>query len=501
MPGGSDFLSLDPAAAPARGLTSWLTAALRTAIADGSLQPDASLPSTRVLARDLGVSRGVVTEAYQRLTDAGLIGGRPGAGTRVLVRAGAPGTRTAGPAMTGPTGVPARRDDEPVPGHVPAVVPLGWRGSAEIDMSPGVPDLAGFPRTAWSRAERAVLSTASAAEFGYGDPRGAPALRSALAGWLARTRGVRAEPDDIIVVSGVAQALALLAQRLHGAAIAVEDPGSRGTRDELAYWGLKPVPVPTDDQGIRDVPDGIRAVAVTPAHQFPTGVVLSPSRRRALLHWASAADGLIIEDDYDAEYRYDRAPVPVLQGSAPERVAYAGSVSKTLAPGMRIGWLIPPRSLHADLVRAKHFSDLGCPVLPQLVLARLLADGALERHVRQVRTRLRERRDALLDALRDFLPGARVAGIAAGLHLLVTFPSAAFDDTEAAARILRSGVLIQPLSLHRYRPGPPGFVLGYAACTPDRLREGARRIAEALLPAESVDFPRGDSPGRSTLLR
>ncbi len=489
MPGGSDFLSLDPAAAPARGLTSWLTTALRTAIADGSLQPGASLPSTRVLARDLGVSRGVVTEAYQRLTDAGLIGGRPGAGTRVLVRAGLPGTRTAGPAMTGPTGVPARRDDEPVPGHVPAVVPLGWRGSAEIDMSPGVPDLAGFPRTAWSRAERAVLSTASAAEFGYGDPRGAPALRWALAGWLARTRGVRAEPDDIIVVSGVAQALALLAQRLHGAAIAVEDPGSRGTRDELAYWGLTPVPAPTDDQGIRDVPDGIRAVAVTPAHQFPTGVVLSPSRRRALLHWASASDGLIIEDDYDAEYRYDRAPVPVLQGSAPERVAYAGSVSKTLAPGMRIGWLIPPRSLHADLVRAKHFSDLGCPVLPQLVLARLLTDGALERHVRQVRTRLRERRDALLDALRDFLPGARVAGIAAGLHLLVTFPSAAFDDTEAAARILRSGVLIQPLSLHRYRPGPPGFVLGYAACTPDRLREGARRIAEALLPAESVDFP------------
>jgi GntR family transcriptional regulator/MocR family aminotransferase len=481
MPSGSDFLSLDPAAASVRGLTSWLTTAVASAIADGSLQPGASLPSTRILARDLGISRGVVTEAYQRLTDAGLIGGKPGAGTRVLVRAGPPGTRTAGPAMTGPTGVPARRDDEPVPGHVPAVVPLGWRGSAEIDLSPGVPDLAGFPRTAWSRAERAVLSTASAAELGYGDPRGAPALRSALAGWLARTRGVRAEPDDIIVVSGVAQALALLAQRLHGAAIAVEDPGSRGTRDELAYWGLTPVPVPTDDQGIRDVPSGIRAVAITPAHQFPTGVVLSPSRRRALLDWASAADGLIIEDDYDAEYRYDRAPVPALQGSAPGRVAYAGSVSKTLAPGMRIGWLIPPRSLHADLVRAKHFSDLGCPVLPQLVLARLLADGALERHIRQVRSRLRERRDTLLDALRDFLPGARVAGVAAGLHLLVTFPSAAFDDTEAAARVLRSGVLIQPLSLHRYRPGPPGFVLGYAACTPDRLREGARRIAEALL--------------------
>jgi GntR family transcriptional regulator / MocR family aminotransferase len=487
MTGGSDFLSLDPSAAPARGLTSWLTAAVATAVADGSLQVGAALPATRVLARDLGISRGVVTEAYQRLTDAGLIGGRPGAGTRVL--ANSPGTRTpippmTGPAMTGPAGVPARRDDEPVPGYVPAVVPLGWRGSAEIDMSPGVPDLSGFPRTAWSHAERAVLSTASAAELGYGDPRGAPALRSALAGWLARTRGVRAEPDDIIVVSGVAQALALLAQRLGGAAVAIEDPGSRGSRDELAYWGLTPVPVPTDDQGIRDIPDGIKAVAVTPAHQFPTGVVLSPSRRRALIDWATTAGGLIIEDDYDAEYRYDRAPVPALQGAAPERVAYAGSVSKTLAPGMRIGWLVPPRSLHADLVRAKHFSDLGCPVLPQLVLAQLIADGTLERHIRQVRNRLRQRRDALLGALRDFLPAARVAGVAAGLHLLVTFPSAGFDDTEAAARVLRSGVLIQPLSLHRSRPGPPGFVLGYAACTPDRLREGGRRIADALLPSE-----------------
>jgi GntR family transcriptional regulator / MocR family aminotransferase len=414
-----------------------------------------------VLARDLGISRGVVTDAYQRLNDAGLVSGRPGAGTVVLASCGQ-----------------ARRSDSPVPGLVPAVVPLGWRGGAAFDLSPGVPDLSGFPRTAWLRAERAVLATASAADLGYGDPRGAPALRSALAGWLARTRGVRAEPDDIIVVSGVAQALALLARSLGSAAIAVEDPGSRGTRDELAYWGLTPVPVPVDSEGIRDIPDGVRAVAVTPAHQFPTGVVLSPRRRRALLDWP----GLVIEDDYDAEFRYDRAPVPALQGSAPERVAYAGSVSKTLAPGMRIGWLVPPRSLHAELVRAKHNSDLGCPVLPQLVLAALIGSGDLERHTRRVRTRLRQRRDALLSALGEFLPSAHVAGVAAGLHLLVTFPSGSFDDISAAASVLEAGVLIQPLSLHRCRPGPPGFVLGYAATTPDRLREAARRIAAALTP-------------------
>jgi GntR family transcriptional regulator/MocR family aminotransferase len=401
----------------------------------------------------------VVTDAYQRLNDAGLVSARPGAGTVVLASCG-----------------PARRSDSPVPGLVPAVVPLGWRGGAAFDLSPGVPDLSGFPRTAWLRAERAVLATASAADLGYGDPRGAPALRSALAGWLARTRGVRAEPDDIIVVSGVAQALALLARSLGDVAIAVEDPGSRGTRDELAYWGLTPVPVPVDSEGIRDIPDGVRAVAVTPAHQFPTGVVLSPRRRRALLDWP----GLVIEDDYDAEFRYDRAPVPALQGSAPERVAYAGSVSKTLAPGMRIGWLVPPRSLHGELVRAKHNSDLGCPVLPQLVLAALIGSGDLERHTRRVRTRLRQRRDALLSALGEFVPSASVAGVAAGLHLLVTFPSRSFDDVSAAASVLEAGVLIQPLSLHRSHPGPPGFVLGYAATTPDRLREAARRIATAL---------------------
>jgi GntR family transcriptional regulator / MocR family aminotransferase len=412
-----------------------------------------------VLASDLGISRGVVTEAYQRLNDAGLVSGHRGAGTVVLALPGL-----------------ARRSDAPVPGRVPAIVPLGWRGGAAFDLSPGVPDLSGFPRTAWLRAERAVLTTARAADLGYGDPRGAPALRAALADWLARTRGVRAEPDDIIVVSGVAQALAMLARALGKAKVAVEDPGSRGARDELAHWGLTPVPVPVDAEGIRDIPDDVRAVAVTPAHQFPTGVVLSPSRRRALLDWS----GLIIEDDYDSEFRYDRAPVPALQGSAPGRVAYAGSVSKTLAPGMRIGWLVPPRSLHAELVQDKHFSDLGCSILPQLVLARLISEGTLERHTRQVRNRLRQRRDALRSALGEFLPSAQVAGVAAGLHLLVTFPDRSFDDVSAAASVLSAGVLIQPLSLHRCRPGPPGFVLGYAATTPDRLREAARLMAAAL---------------------
>ena len=312
----------------------------------------------------------------------------------------------------------------------PLLVPAGWRERAEIDLSPGVPDLSGFPRAAWLRAERLVLERASVADLGYGDPRGTAALRTELAGWLARTRGLRAGPGEIIVVTGVAQALALLARvlRKHGhGEIAVEDPGSRGARDDLAYWGLRPVPVPVDEHGL-DVSElarsDARAVLLTPAHQFPTGVVLAPQRRRDLLDWAAGADALIVEDDYDAEYRYDRAPVPALHASAPSLVAYAGSTSKTLAPGMRLGWLIPPLWLHANLVEAKYASDLGSPALPQLVLARLIASGELEQHIRLVRKRQRARRDALLRALREYLPAARVQGIAAGLHLLITFPRA-----------------------------------------------------------------------------
>ena len=495
---GADFLQLRPEDAPSRGLTGWLADAIRAAIMDGRLGAGAPLPATRLLAGDLGVSRGVIVEVYQRLADEGLVSARPGTGTRVLGVSrlahgvsGAAGVVASaevagvarsmgiagGTGLTGVAGVQA-------PGGL--LVPAGWRERAEIDLSPGVPDLSGFPRAAWLRAERLVLERASVAELGYGDPRGTGALRTELAGWLARTRGLRAGPEDIIVVTGVAQALALLARVLREGGhreIAVEDPGSRGARDDLAYWGLRPVPVPVDGHGLQvgELARGdARAVLLTPAHQFPTGVVLAPQRRRDLLDWAAGADALIVEDDYDAEYRYDRAPVPALHASASGLVAYAGSTSKTLAPGMRLGWLIPPARLHADLVEAKYASDLGSPALPQLVLARLIASGELEQHIRLVRKRQRSRRDALLLALREHLPAARVQGVAAGLHLLITFPRLDGSDVGLAEAILATGVLVHPLSWHRQRPGTPGIVLGYAAHTPGRLHEAARRIARAL---------------------
>ncbi len=506
---GADLLQLDRSAAPGRGLTGWLAEALRAGIRDGRLRPGTALPATRVLADDLGVSRGVVVEAYQRLREEGLISARSGAGTTVLAgaaqagvrasatRAGALAGRPSGPAAVGPPGLAVSQDD-------PLALPRRWGVDAEIDLSPGVPDLSAFPRAAWLRAERAVLAEATAADLGYGDSRGNETLRAALAGWLARTRGLRTGPESIVVTAGVAQALALLAQTLRSRGhtqVGVENPGSRGTRDELAHWGLAPVPVTVDADGL-DVGAlsraGVGAVATTPAHQFPTGVVLSPDRRRELLDWA-ASGGLIIEDDYDAEFRYDRAPVPALHASAPGQIAYAGSVSKTLAPGMRLGWLVPPPDLYTGIVRAKHASDLGAPALPQLVLARLITTGGLEQHIRQVRTRQRRRRDALLGALREQLPEARVQGIPAGLHLLVTFPDRAgeLDDTALAARLRRDEVLVHALSRHRddgtgtegatgtaAGPKVPGLVLGYAAHTPDQLREAGRRIARAVR-----DFP------------
>jgi GntR family transcriptional regulator / MocR family aminotransferase len=447
---GVDFLQLNAADAPRGGIAAWLTDALRAAIADGRLTTGDRLPPSRGMAAGLGVSRGVVVEAFQRLVDEGL-----------AVADGARGTRVAAVPRPAPTAAAAAAEPRP----------------DRVDLSPGLPDLSAFPRAAWLRCTRSVLADLPAAELGYGDPQGHPRLRAELARWLGRSRGVRATAEDVVVVAGVAQALALTAQVLVDRGhrdIAVEDPGSQGTREELERWGLRTRPVPVDGDGM-DV-DALAAAGtgtalLTPAHQFPTGVVLSPERRRALI----GRGCLVIEDDYDAEHRYDRAPVPALQGLGPDRVVYAGSVSKTLAPGLRLGWVVAPAALRAALTRAKYMADLGNPVLDQLVFARFLASGEFERHVRRVRTRQRARRDAMLEALREHLPHAQVLGVAAGLHLLVTLPGS--DDVALAAEADAAGVLVHPLSTHRITPGPPGLVLGYAAQAPDRIREGIARLA------------------------
>ncbi|MBV6702469.1 PLP-dependent aminotransferase family protein [Kitasatospora aureofaciens] len=466
---GADFLQLDTADAPPGGLTDWLARRLREAVADGRLPAGSRLPATRVLAGELGVSRGVVTDAYRRLTEEGQVAGR-GRGGTVVVAAPVPPVPAPPAACPAP---PLFRDD---PG--PEVFDALRAAPARIDLSPGVPDLAAFPRAAWLRAERAVLDGLSAHDLGYGDPRGALPLRQAVAHWLARNRGIRADPDDVLITAGIAQALTLLGQALGRAAItevAVEDPGSLGARQHLAHWLAATPPVPVDADGIRV--DALRAtgapaVLLTPAHQYPTGVVLGGERRRELLRWAGEG-GLVIEDDYDAEHRYDRPPVPALRAALPERVCYTGSISKLLAPALRTGWLLVPPRYREDVLAAKRFADLGNPVLPQLVIARVLDSGVLERHLRLVRRRHRRRRDAMIAAVRTHLPGAEVHGAAAGLHLMLTLPPGlGCTDTELATAALAHGVKVQPLSWHARLPYPPGLVLGYAAGTPGEIAEG-----------------------------
>ena len=352
--------------------------------------------------------------------------------------------------------------------------------TARIDLSPGVPDLAAFPRTAWLRAERAVLGDLSPSAFGYGDPRGAPRFREVVATWLGRYRGIAVDPGEVIVVAGVAQALGLLARvlRHHGIdTLAVEDPGSLGARQHLASTGLELSPIAVDEDGLRVselVASGAPAVLTTPAHQFPTGVVLGGHRRRELVDWANDG-GLVIEDDYDAEHRYDRPPVAAVHSLVSDRVCYTGSVSKILAPALRVGWTVVPRRYHDDVVAAKRWADLGNAVLAQLVLAELMTSGELERHLRQIRRRHRRRRDAMIDALRNHLPEATVHGAAAGVHLMVTLD---VDDTALAAAALDRGVKVQPLSWHRQRPGSSGLVLGYAARPAGEIADGIAVIAE-----------------------
>jgi GntR family transcriptional regulator / MocR family aminotransferase len=273
--------------------------------------------------------------------------------------------------------------------------------------------------------------------------------------------------------------LAQVLRRDGAAAVAVEDPGSLGARQHLRHWDLDTPPVPVDDEGIRV--DGLRAggapaVLLTPAHQFPTGVVLSGGRRRELMRWADDG-GLVIEDDYDAEHRYDRAPVPALRSMLPERVCYSGSVSKVLAPALRVGWLIVPTAYRNSVIEAKRYADLGNAVLPQLVLAALMESGELERHLRFVRRRHRRRRDATIEAIARHLPDAVVHGAAAGLHLLITFDDGV-SDTDLAAAALARGVKAQPLSWHAQEPGPPGLVLGYGASVPGEIAEGIAVIAD-----------------------
>ncbi len=455
-------------------LRAQLEAQLREAVGAGRLAGGVRLPSSRGLAAELGVSRGVVVEAYAQLVAEGYLTVRRGAAP--VVAAGADRRREAAPDAAAGRAVRASALD---------VVARRDRGPAaplRYDLRPGTPDLALFPRRAWAAAQRRALEEAADADLGYPDPAGHPRLRVALAEYLGRVRGVDAEASRIVVCGGVAEVLALVARVLcarRAVRLGVESPSHADTRGLLAHHGMREVPIAVDEEGI-DVgaleAAAVDAVLVTPAHQFPTGVVLSAPRRAALAAWARRNGALVIEDDYDAEYRYDRAPIGAVQGLAPEHVIHAHSVSKTLAPGMRLGWAVLPSHLAAAVAAEKRHSDLGTPVLEQLALTAFLGRGELDRHLRHTRPLYRRRRDALLAGL----PGLRAHGAAAGLHVLVELPSGA-GEADVVGAAAERGVAVEPLGPHdALGTCPSALILGYSRLPEPGLAEAARRLRAAI---------------------
>jgi GntR family transcriptional regulator / MocR family aminotransferase len=444
---------------------------LRTAVRSGRLAAGVRLPASRELARDLGTSRGVVVEAYQQLVAEGFLVSRQGSGTRVAAVRPAASADGAGPWPAAP----------PQPRY---------------DLRVGTPDLAAFPRRAWLAAVRQVLTELPHEALGYADPGGVPELRRELAAYLRRVRAADVSAEGLVVVNGVAQGMYLAVAALARAGqvpLAVEDPHSARTFELLEAAGAVRVPVPVDQDGI-DVGalrrTAARAVLVTPAHQYPTGVVLSPRRRAELVAWAEAVDGVVLEDDYDAEFRYDRNPVGCLQGLSPGRVVLLGSLSKSLAPGMRLGWLAAPPALAGAVRRARVLSDLGSPVIDQHALVRLIAGGAYDRHLRQMRRRYRARRDALVAALARWLPGAVAHGVPAGIQLYLELP-AGHDEAAVIAAAAERGLAVDGVSPARVEhPGPPALVLGFARLPEHRMEAAVRVLAEAV--AASGGAGRGD---------
>jgi GntR family transcriptional regulator / MocR family aminotransferase len=459
-----------------------IEASIRERIRSGALAAGIALPPTRALAAQLSVSRGVIVEAYAQLVAEGYLTSRSGGYTQVALAPTAPPPASAPP--------PQRR--APSGGAHPAV-----------DFGYGRGNLAAFPRTAWMRSVRRVLTEAADERLGYLDGRGAVELRSELAAYLNRVRGTNADPETIVITNGYAQAVSLLIGVLaaRGATtVAVEDPSaSDDARPITQAHGMHVVGVPVGEDGAR-----VGAVArldadlliLTPSHQWPTGGVLSPEARAAVLAWAQRTGALVLEDDYDAEYRYDRAPVGAMHGLDSERVAYAGTASKTLAPGFRLGWLILPAELVQPFADAKLLADRGSPILDQLTFADFLSRGEFDRHLRRMRPIYRSRRDALLAALADQLPDLEPAGIAAGLHL-VAWLAEDLDEATVIAAAAREGVAVAGVTPYRISPAPRGgLIFGYSNLTERVITDGITRLARAVATVREQDSHAVQRPRR-----
>jgi GntR family transcriptional regulator / MocR family aminotransferase len=449
------------------GLRSALEQALREAIRSGRLTALTRLPSTRALAADLGLARGTVTDAYDQLAAEGWLVARQGSGTRV---ASAP------------------RATQPEPPHRPPAPPTA--SAPRHDFRPGRGDLSTFPRQQWVASLRRALRQAPDTALDYGDPRGLPVLREALAGYVGRARGLPVDPDRLVVCNGWVQAFALITEVLRDAGarrVAIEDPSMARNSASLRRFGLGVVSLPVDDQGadpaglVRRGP--VDAVLLTPAHQYPTGATLSADRRAAWIGWAREHDALLIEDDYDGEFRYDRQPVGALAALDPGRVIYGGTTSKTLAPGLRLGWLVLPRRWLEPVMDLRPVVDRHTGALEQLALAEMITSGAYDRHVRHSRTRYRRRRDLLLALLADQVPTVNPHGIAAGLHTVIDLPVAGPTEDEVVHHLADDGVAVHGLAGYRHRTGtgaPAALVVGFATPPEHAFALGARALATSL---------------------
>jgi GntR family transcriptional regulator / MocR family aminotransferase len=447
-----------------------LERALRDAIRAGRLASGARLPSTRALSAQLGLARGTVSAAYDQLVAEAYLLTRPGSGTVV-----ADLSRQRPPA---------------------AIAPPPDSVAPRYDLRPGRPDVTSFPVSAWLRSTRRALAAAPAAAYDYGEPAGSIELRTALAEYLGRTRGVLASPGQIVITSGYVQALSLLTSVLGaGRAIAMEDPCLGFHRAVVRRAGARVVPVPVDGDGARTdlLPTtGAAAAVLTPAHQFPLGMTLHPRRRHAAIEWARTTGGVVIEDDYDGEFRYDRQPVGAMQGIAPQHVAYVGTASKTLGPALRLAWLVLPERLVEPVATAKYHADLHSEMIGQLTLADLIATHGYDRHVRACRLRYRRRRDLLVDRLAQ-LRHVMVDGIAAGLHAVIRLSGPTEQAVLAGAAA--AGLAIGALRSHWHTAGdrPAGLVAGYGGTT-DAAYPAALDVLVRVLRAAHGQATSGECP-------
>ncbi|TSD96929.1 PLP-dependent aminotransferase family protein [Gordonia rubripertincta] len=446
---GADlFLDLQPdpeASARGRGATlrRTLIEALRSAILDGRLPAGTALPPYRSLAADLGLARGTVSAVYQELIAEGWLTARQGSATRVAEGAAHPDAA-------------GGRDDERPSTHSTFRFPH--------DFSLGQPCAGMFPRTDWIRATRRVLTVVGDDVFAPAHPQGRPELRHALSAYLGRTRGVRTNADRMILGTAVQSALEMLSRTVFGDTLAVESHGLPFHWRAVERGGTRLIPIPVDDEGmvIDDLErSGAPAVLLSPSHQFPTGVALSPARRMQVIEWARRTGAIIVEDDYDGEFRYDRDPVGALQALGPDVVVHAGSMSKSLSPAVRAGWLALPPHLVDVVLGAKGVREGDAGIIDQLILADLIDSGAYDRHIRRSRQVYRQRRDALVEAVTAC--GFGLPGIAAGLHAVIPVDHA--DEGPLVHEAFRRGIGLVGLSLFRHPDADPlpygGLVVGF----------------------------------------